>query len=210
MFETHATAIRDYARTSPEATYHVIAFAVATANCPFQASVNTIKILREWNGDIMGKTYADVTPAEKSLMGCGMTGMKLTAYQKLWSMREEIYSVYRDCMLDPELGHITFWNYAMDALMGMGMVKAAFATQMLFNRLGCIDIHNARELGFTSCPSGKAKKQRPVYLNMQNVKTSRQWWDDWCNALAAKYPGQFTDGEQVSMLHALAVTGWAV
>ncbi len=206
MFKSDATAIKFYATLTPANMSHVLWFAVATANCPFRQSVNTLQVLRGWGESIMSVEYANITQAEKSLMGCGMTASKLAAYQYLWANRESIYAKYMEC-LNMENGHIVFWEYCMDCLMGMGMVKAAFAVQMLFNKLGCIDIHNAKELGYSKCPTGKAKKQRPVYLNIQSVKTSEQWWDHWCHMLAKKYPGQFKDGEHVSRLHAIAIMG---
>lgn len=206
MFAKDATAIKFYAGLTSANMAHVLWFAVATANCPFQQSVNTMGVLRTWGEDITTKEYADITQGEKSLMGCGMTANKLSAYQYLWYTRESIYVKYLEC-LETENGHLIFWNYILDTLPGMGMVKAAFAVQMLFNELGCIDIHNARELGYDKAPSGRSKKQRPVYLNIQSVRTSRQWWDMWCHMLAEKYPGQFKDGEQVSRLHAVAIMG---
>lgn len=206
MFETDARAIKFYATLTPTNMTHILWFAVATANCPFQQSVNTLHVLRKWGSGIMEVEYASVTQGEKSLMGCGLTASKLSAYQYLWTNRESIFDMYTEC-LTKDNGHIIFWNYILDTLPGMGMVKAAFAVQMLFNELGCIDIHNARELGYDKAPSGRAKKQRPVYLNMQSIKTSQQWWDDWCNMLAQKYPGQFKSGEHVSRLHAVAIMG---
>ena len=206
MFKEHATAIKFYATLTPANMTHVLWFAVATANCPFGQSVNTLRVLRGWGDSLMGVEYANITQGEKSLMGCGLTAAKLAAYQYLWAGRDSIYGKYLEC-LNLENGHLIFWDYILDTLPGMGMVKAAFAVQMLFNELGCIDIHNARDLGYDKAPAGRAKKQRPVYLNIQSVKTSEEWWNDWCEMLAKKYPGQFTDGEQVSRLHAVAIMG---
>lgn len=206
MFRTDATAIRFYATLTPANMTHILWFAVATANCPFQQSVNALNVLRGWGPGVMDVSYGEITQAEKSLMGCGMTAAKLSAYQYLWTNREEIFEFYTKAQ-SMENGHLIFWHYILDTLPGMGMVKAAFAVQMLFNELGCIDIHNARGLGYDKAPSGRAMKQRPVYLNIQSVKTSEQWWDDWCNMLATKYPGQFKSGEHVSRLHAIAIMG---
>ena len=199
-----AKAIRTASLASAFQTYLTISFAVATANCPFMQSVNTLRLLKDWGDDIEFKVYAELTMAEKSAAGCGMTPMKLAAYQYLHRIQDVVFDKYLECD-GLENGHLIFWEYCMDCLQGMGMVKAAFATQMLFNRLGCIDIHNARELGYEKCPSGKARKNRPVYLNIQSVKTSEKWWNDWCDMLAVKYPGQFKSGEHVSALHSEAV-----
>lgn len=202
-----AKAIRLHSLTSPEAMFNTLAFAVATANCPFGQSLTTIRKIREWGGDIMHKVYSEMTLEDKSGMGCGLTGMKFASYQYLYANRADIYKKYLECNA-VDNGHLIFWEYCMDCLCGMGMVKSAFAVQMLFNRLGCIDIHNARELGYSKCPTGKARKNRPIYLNIQAVKTSEAWWNDWCALLAKKYPGQFDSAEQVSRLHSLAVNGF--
>lgn len=206
MFKRDAAAIKFYATLTPANMTHVIWFAIATANCPFQQSVNTLAVLRGWGANVMDIEYASITQGEKSLMGCGMTATKLAAYQYIWANRESIFEEYTKC-LDLDNGHLIFWDYCMDVLCGIGMVKAAFAVQMLFNELGCIDIHNAKELGYDKCPTGKAKKQRPVYLNIQSVKTSEQWWNDWCTMLANKYPGQFKSADYVSRLHSVAIMG---
>lgn len=212
MYKTDAVGIAAHARLNPENMTHVLFFAVATANCPFGQSVTTLRVLRDWTTDkgygeaLPHMAYAEITMEQKSGMGCGLTGMKLAAYQYLWANRADIFEKYTAC-LEIDNGHLIFWEYCMDCLCGMGLVKSAFAVQMLFGKLGCIDIHNARELGYTKCPTGKAKKQRPIYLHIQSIKTSEAWWDDWCNFVAAKYPGQFKDGEHVSKLHFDCIVG---
>lgn len=206
MFKTHAAAIAAYARRNPESMSHVLFFAVATANCPFMQSVNTMRLLKGWGDDLPFVVYSEITMEQKSAAGCGLTASKLSAYLYLHANRDDIFHKYNECLNLPN-GHLLFWEYILDCLPGMGMVKAAFAVQMLFNKLGCIDIHNARELGYDKAPSGRARKNRPTYLEIQAVKTSEQWWDDWCNMLAEKYPAQFTSGEHVSELHQWAIVG---
>lgn len=205
MFKRDAATIKAYARQNAENTFRVLAFAVATANCPFMQSVETLRYLRRIGENVATLEYADIPTGERSAAGMGLNPMKVAAYRTLWADRESIYSKYIEC-LTLDNGHLTFWNYILDNLPGMGMVKAAFAVQMLFNELGCIDVHNAREQG-VKMPTGRAVKNRPVYLNIQAVKTSEQWWDDWCVLLAAKYPGQFRDGDHVSFLHSVAIFG---
>jgi thermostable 8-oxoguanine DNA glycosylase len=206
MFETHARNIKAFAALSPENMYYVLCFAVATANCPFQQSVNTLQQLKKWGENVEFIEYADITQEQKSFMGCGLTTNKLAYYQSLWAGRHNIYDKYMECLETPQ-GYLIFWRYVMDCLSGMGLVKAAFAVQMLFNELGCIDVHNARELGQAVPKNKLSEKHRTVYLNMQAIKTSEQWWNDWCIMLAEKYPGQFKSGEHVSELHEFAIIG---
>jgi len=206
MYERDATALRTFARINPVNTFRVLAFAVATANCPFMQSVEAMRFIVAQGANIETFEYSNLTVEVKSAGGMGLSPMKMSAYNYLYTHRESIYAKYLEC-LTLDNGHLTFWEYILDNLPGMGLVKAAFATQMLFGKLGCIDIHNTRALGLEKMPSGRSKKQRPVYLNIQSVKTSQAWWDDWCNFLAAKNPGIFRDGDHVSFLHQVAVIG---
>lgn len=204
MFARDAVQIMQNAQTSPEQAAFTLMFAVATANCPFMQSVDTMPILRRkfYSGYYLPDAF---TQEERSIMGCAYTSQKHIAYVLIWTKRHEIYAKYRECLKNED--HLAFWHYCMDELRGMAVVKAAFAVQMMFNKLGCIDIHNARELGYSKAPEGKSKKAREAYLAIQSVKSSDSWWDDWCAALAEKR--KLGTGDRVSRLHAGAVLGFA-
>lgn len=211
MFKRDASAIQFASVRSADTMAFTLMFAVATANCPFKQSIEAMGILRR--RFLLGQyELTDFTDAEKSVMGCAFTGAKYNHYVNIWVKRVLIhnhYTVYHNAG-DWE----AFWNYCMDELSGMGLVKAAFATQMLFGKMGCIDIHNAREMGYDKAPAGKSKKQRENYLKIQAIKSSEEWWNDWCNALTTKtrtgyIVGQYS-GDQISMMHSAAVLGFSL
>jgi len=198
MFSTDAVAIRTAAEASPDTMARVIMFAIVTANAPLHAAANA----SEWLGrvDFSRMAYGDVTTADRSYMGAAMSGAKLAAVQHVWASRESLYRQYRT------MDAVSFWNLCIDTVPGLGMVKAAFTVQMLYNELGCIDTHNLRMLGLDrNAVSGKSKRKREQYLQIQSVRSSEQWWNDWCDFVATKYPARYSDGEQVSRLHVEAV-----
>lgn len=200
MFSRDAVSIRSAASTSADVMARVLMFAIVTANAPLRFAVNAALWLR--TRDFTDMAYGDLTIADKSYMGAAMTGTKLAAVQHVWATRETLFAQYQ------ELDAVSFWNLCIDTVPGLGMVKAAFAVQMLYNELGCIDVHNLRELGLDrKAVTGKSQRRRAQYLNIQAVKSSREWWDTWCDFVAAKYPGQFSDGDYVSRLHKLATVG---
>lgn len=202
MFQRDAVLIKNAAANSPEVVARAIVFAILSANAPFRHAVNAALWARAQGSRFEKLSYADLTMADKSYMGAAMTSAKLGWTQHAWAIKESLYGHYT------ALQALDFWNLLLDTVPGLGLVKAAFAVQMLYNELGCIDTHNLRELGLDrNAVSGKTRNKRDGYLNIQAVKTSEEWWNSWCNIMASKYPGQFDSGDYVSRLHALAVVG---
>lgn len=202
MFTRDAVLIREEAQKSSEVMARAIIFAILTANAPLRASVNAALWIRAQGNRFPTLSYADLTLADKSYMGAAMTSRKLAWAQHVWATREELFARYKS------MDAISFWELLLDTVPGLGLVKAAFAVQMLYNKLGCLDVHNLRELGVTrTAVSGKTANKRAGYLNLQAVKSSEAWWSQWCDFIAAKYPGQFDSGDYVSRLHAIAVVG---
>lgn len=103
---------------------------------------------------------------------------------------------------------------------GLGMVKAGFVMQMMFGRVGCMDVHNTRrfykvDIKDVQISAGVRKDSTKfkkiigyVQLCKGNRSTSRLW-DSWCEQLVYKpcNRGRFADGNEVSQFHlqALAV-----
>lgn len=204
--QNHMNLIAAKAET-PEGLAEILWFAVATAQCPFQASVNTISQLRKWGSDIEFVVYSEITVEQKSKMGVGINGNKLAAFQYIWVNRDVIHDKFKECKAE-ELGHITFWNYLIDCVPGLGMTKAAFSVQMSFaGGLLCLDVHNMRKLGYDGCLTGKSKVKRAKYLELSGNWTSEQAWGGWCESLAEKYSHLFESGEHVSALHVYGLTG---
>lgn len=201
MFIRDATAIRAAAKASADVMAHVIVFAIVTANASFASAVRAARWVRD-NADALPTDYYSIPAGDRSAMAAGMSGAKLKAVRNVWAQRQEIYAQYESMSAED------FWHYAIDSIGGLGMVKAAFVVQMLYNKMGCIDAHNVRMMGYdVTLLTGKSKVRRQHYLSLQSVKTSQAWWDDWCHFVAKKYSKQFTSGEEVSRLHITAVLG---
>lgn len=196
MFEAHAIPIRNAALTSPDITARVIIFAILTANAPLHLAVNATRWVRE---HLPLTTYDSLTTADKAIMGAAMSTQKYNAVKYVWENRVAIYNEFlnRDA--------IDFWNYCIDSVPGLGMVKSAFTVQMLYNELGCVDVHNVRELGLPPFTSNYSKRNRNLYLSVQSVKTSASWWTDWCDFMAKKYSKRYDSGWQVSESHVAAI-----
>jgi len=92
---------------------------------------------------------------------------------------------------------------------GLGMVKAGFVMQMMFGRVGCIDVHNLRRLDIAPSVLTMSKKVKPdtrkkkieAYIDACKKRRCSWLWDSWCNLIAKKDPKRWTDGEHVSMVH---------
>lgn len=144
--------------------------------------------------------YLDLPLKERSIMAAAMSGAKLLAVQEVTRNIESIHAAYKS--MDAE----TFWHYAVDNIRGLGLAKAAFTVQMLYNEMGCLDAHNLREIGVSLKEvSGKSIPRRKRYLEVQASRTSQVWWDGWCTFLAKRYPGMYRDGNEVSESHIHAV-----
>ena len=198
MFNTDATTIRRNAEKSADIMAYVIMFAIVTANAPLHAAANAMEWIRRGNFDRLA--YGDITTAERSFMGAAMSSAKLAAVQHVWASRASIHAQYQ------KMDAVSFWNLCIDTIPGLGMVKAAFTVQMLYNELGCIDTHNLRVLGLDrNTVTGKSQRKREQYLKIQGVRTSEEWWDTWCEYVAQRYSARYENGEQVSRLHVYAV-----
>lgn len=200
MFNRDAVHIREESLKSSSTMARVLIFAITSANARFRFAVNACLWLQ--SRDIESLNYASFTMQDKSYMATAINPAKLSYVQSVWANREEIFEVYKAS------NALDFWNYLIDCVPGLGMVKAAFSVQMLYNELGCLDTNNVQALGLDpSAVTGKSQARRANYLTVQSVRTSKEWWDDWCNLMADRYPGEFDSGDYVSRLHSIAVLG---
>lgn len=102
---------------------------------------------------------------------------------------------------------------------GLGVVKAGFVMQMMFGRVGCIDVHNQRrlysvnpkDLQFVKNAKDHTKLVKIVnYVNIcKHNNSTQRLWDHWCTLLTDKRcnKGRFTCGEDVSAFHVTALVG---
>jgi hypothetical protein len=102
---------------------------------------------------------------------------------------------------------------------GLGVIKAGFVMQMMFGRVGCIDVHNqrrlysvdARDLKLTKMAKDDTKLQKiDAYVNIcKRNNSTRNLWNKWCEQLTDKKcnKGKFSSGWDVSVFHLTALTG---
>jgi hypothetical protein len=103
---------------------------------------------------------------------------------------------------------------------GLGMVKAGFVMQMMFGRVGCMDVHNtrrfykvdARDVSISAGVRKDSTKFKKVVGYVQLCKNNRstaKLWDSWCEQLVYKpcNRGRFADGNEVSQMHVAALIG---
>jgi len=89
----------------------------------------------------------------------------------------------------------------------LGIVKAAFVAQLLGFDVACIDSRNAKALG-TSQRAWRTDGKSPgqlapkvsSYLNQYGGR-AREFWNTWCEDVAAAYPTAYADAQAVSAEH---------
>ena len=102
---------------------------------------------------------------------------------------------------------------------GLGLAKAGFVMQMMFGRVGCIDVHNLRrlrtvsvkDLQFTKMATDETKmKKIENYVDIcKHNNSTKRLWDQWCEQLTQKKcnKSKFSTGWDVSVFHLSALTG---
>jgi hypothetical protein len=100
---------------------------------------------------------------------------------------------------------------------GLGLVKAGFVMQMMFGRVGCIDVHNSRrfrkvtpkDLQFSPTAKFTTRLQKiDNYIEIcKGHRSTSKLWDQWCDLIADKHCNHFNSGWDVSKYHLEALVG---
>ena len=150
-------------------------------------------------------------------------GFKKQTLEYLLENRQDLYAELMDLWRRP-------WQTVADrdkAMMlvltdvpGLGMVKAGFVMQMMFGRVGCIDVHNSRrfykvsekDITFTKMAKDKTKMVKiENYVNIcKGHRSTEKLWDSWCDLIADKHCGHFQSGWDVSVYHLESLVGTRV
>lgn len=194
----------------PRGTFNGLAFAVISAQASLFDNVRAVEFLAGLSLEEVAALDWETCPR----YGVALNPAKLRALAHYAANIDEWHAA-RLRMTARE-----YWDHIMTAGAGLGLVKAAFATQFLYGTagsLGCIDTHNAKlpciaaaraELGFYGAISGKSAPMRARYVYLQATKTSAAWWADWCNEYVSKPNGRvYPDGLSVSLAHFAALKG---
>lgn len=204
MFTTDNVHIRRYAAKSATNMYHAIAFAITSANARLADNIAATEFVRSIGSGIESLTYASLPASVRSKCGTGLTQKKVDYLCHMWQHRHGFYQV----MLDST--PLQWWHYLLDHGQGMGLAKAAFAVQLTRGELGCLDTHNVKRFGIdpkVATARKQSAKAREAYLKAQQVMTSEEWWNTWCNYVAERYSNIYQSGDEVSALHASAIIG---
>ena len=100
---------------------------------------------------------------------------------------------------------------------GLGLVKAGFVMQMMFGRVGCIDVHNSRRFRKVTPKDLQFSPTAKVTTRLQKIdnyieickghRSTSKLWDQWCDLIADKHCNHFSSGWDVSKYHLEALVG---
>jgi len=88
---------------------------------------------------------------------------------------------------------------------GIGLAKSNFLLQLMGKETACLDVHNLVQLGIPQ-EYFKNKNKVDEYLEIVKQDSSENWWNNWCQTIADRYPTRFKTANEVSKLHVKAIT----
>ncbi len=192
MFREHQPIIGTWARSSPENLARTIQFCIISARQKF---FNVPALIQEAHAPGSGALY----------------GWKSDAYREVWEQREAIWWTCCDIWYlgGPERDD-TLLGY-LSGLHGLNCAKAGFACQLAFGVSGCLDTVNNARLGlpprylanFGQLRTVRARARRAAAYNktIAGLGGTATLWDDWCAAMATRYPAQFPTAHAASAFH---------
>jgi hypothetical protein len=100
---------------------------------------------------------------------------------------------------------------ALTELPGLGLVKAGFVIQMIWQSVGCLDTRNIKEFGLDvsrfnltkSHLSDTVKRERAeeYIAECERLGGAEYLWDNWCRGAAVTYRKRYQSGDEVSREH---------
>jgi len=146
-------------------------------------------------------------------------GFKKQTLEYLLENRSDLYRrLMAASRIDVSKGHRDRMMMEMlTQVPGLGLVKAGFVMQMMFGRVGCIDVHNARrfrkvtpkDLSFSPTAKFTTRLQKiDNYIDIcKGHRSTEKLWDQWCDLIADKHCNHFSTGWDVSKYHLEALVG---
>ena len=198
MYDPDAYTIAAYAAESPEHTFKVGVFVLATINQHFEHVPGILANFKRY-----GMECKNFTRSQK------LSIKQLAAKQQaLFDAIAKFRTMKR-----PEHAALRY----MVEYRGFGFVKASFLLQLLIPdiRLGCLDRHNITMYGlsaraFSGIPTstyGLTSKINTYIKVCENLGGTSTLWNNWCLYLATLRPAAFPTGEAVSKLHVTCILG---
>jgi len=209
--------INAYMQKSPENMIDGIMFVVLSVKTPFHTMYKQMQDYRE-----------------KGLDSKYVWGFKRQTLEYLQENGKDLYDELMDIYTRKKFGDMKFkgreiWTHKDKQMMlvltdvpGLGVVKAGFVMQMMFGRVGCIDVHNMRrfykieekDIKFTKMAKDPVKLEKiENYVNIcKGNRSTQKLWDSWCEQLVDKRcnKGRFESGWDVSVFHLESLVGTRV
>ena len=190
MYTKHNPVIAEHGNSSPNGLQDIITFVVATIQTPISRATTVAEDIHK-NG--ANSKYLNQS---KRLTVEYIKKHKRSLHRKLQSSETPEDAV--KLLID---------------LPGLGIVKAAFAAQLLGHDIGCIDRHNVILYNVPQCtlriPSSlqPATKDRKIadYVELcKDIGGTEVMWDNWCEYVAnSKWNRKLPTAELVSYEHIL-------
>lgn len=214
MFKDHNPVINEYMQANAQQMIDGIMFVVLSVKTPFHTMSQQMQDYRANGAD------------SKFIWG-----FKRQTYDYLQEHGQDLYDELMDLSTRTKFGDLKFkgreiWLHRDKQMMlcltdvpGLGVVKAGFVMQMMFGRVGCIDVHNLRrfykvsqkDVTFIKTASDNTKRVKiDNYVNIcRGNRSTQKLWDSWCEQLTDKKcnKSRFSSGDEVSAFHVQALVG---
>lgn len=198
MFRDHQPTISGWARARPENLARVAQFCVVSAR---QRFYNVPAMMEE---------------AREARDGSALAGWKHRAYHELWDRRAELHWNLLDILDDGGTSHrfereCHALAYVAASYYGLNCAKAGFLLQLAFGVSACLDSVNVARLGLSphfcahmgqrTTPRARHRLAARYSATCRRLGGTARLWDDWCEAIAIRYPERFPTAEAVSAWH---------
>ena len=214
MFKDHNPIINEYMQANAQQMIDGIMFVVLSVKTPFHTMAKQMQDYRD-----------------KGVDSKYVWGFKRQTYDYLQEHGQDLYDELMDLSTRTKFGDLKFkgreiWCHRDRQMMlvltdvpGLGVVKAGFVMQMMFGRVGCIDVHNLRrfykvsekDVQFVKTATDNTKRVKiDNYVNIcRGNRSTQKLWDQWCEQLTDKKcnKSKFSSGDEVSAFHVQALVG---
>lgn len=194
MFHRDQPIIGAYAQASPDNMAAVYRFVLATIQQPLE-TVPTI--LRDFRAEGSASRFA--------------FSSKRVALRWMED-RRNIRTLYKGAMALRDGTDAELLGY-FASLPGLGLVKGGFMVQLIFGRVGCLDMHNIVMLDI---PASRFKGDRYKTAKREVTRQAvlqeyldacrggggcEVLWNNWCDYVAELRPNKWSSGDAVSAAH---------
>ena len=198
MFNRDQPIIGAYAQAEPENMARVYRFVLATIQQPLE----TVPIiLRDFDSEGTASRFA--------------FSSKRTALAWLEDNTQALYEGAMQVSEGDDAGLLSYFA----SLPGLGLVKGGFMAQLIFGRVGCLDMHNIVMLDITASRFAASRfKSAKRDATRESILQEYLWacrggggcedlWNNWCDYVAELRPNVWANGDAVSAAHPEFICG---